>query len=212
MQRSRVYLVLAAFSAIGMLAGQSSAFAGALPSGETTFGKTVVEPAYNGDIGSLIYLSTPMGSAKHINPQFAHNVAPIYLPVYPVGSNVGVLNCENTTATTTENCPDHGPGVAGAAVGISAANGFGSVYANGVQGHDHLVGVASTGGDFNILWEPVLVLFTNSTAANEHVTTISRINALVGSGAAIEVPLPALTFPCAIVPAAVYNRGTPFQG
>ena len=137
-------------------------------------------------------------------------MAPIYLPVYPAGSSVGTLNCQDTTAITVENCPDHGPAVAGAAMHISTVSGFGAVYAGGVLGHDHLVGIASTGGDFNINWEPVLVLFTNSTVANsDHVTTLAEINRLVSNGDAIEVPVPPLTFHCSAVSAAVYPHGTP---
>ena len=212
MKKLRVVISLTVVVAVGALLGTSAAMAATLPSGEVVVGRTVVEPAYDAANGGLVYLSTPMGTAGHVHPNFKRNVAPIYLPVYPIGSAVGVLNCENTTTTTVENCPDHGPGVAAAAQGISAANGFGSVYANGVQGHDHLVGIASTGGDFNILWEPVLILFTNSAASTEHVTTLSRITTLLGRGDVIEVPLPQLTFHCASVSAAVYNNGTPFHG
>ncbi len=180
------------------------AAAGGLPTGETKLGQTTIEPAYDDANGTLVYLSTPNNA--HVNPVFAHNVAPIYLPVYPVGSTVGTLNCQDTTATTVENCPDHGPAVAGAAMQI-----FGSVYGGGVLGHDHLVGIASTGGDFNILWEPVLVLFTNADAADgeNHVTTLAELNALVASGDVVEIPLPPLTFHCSVVSAAVYQKGTP---
>jgi len=190
--------------------GVAPVSAASLPSGEVTIGQTVIEPAYDDVSSTLVYLSTPMHAVVH--PNFAHNVAPIYLPVYPVGSGVGTLNCQDTTAATTENCPDHGPEVAGAAMGISAAGGFGSVYANGVLGHDHLVGIASTGGDFNILWEPVLVLFTNADLANtDHVTTVAEVNRLVANGDAIEFPLQAATFHCSAVSAAAYAQGTPYQ-
>src|SRR5579863_6601752 len=190
MRRRLHFGVLAVALGLASVLGISSAasFASDLPTGETTFGQTTIEPAYNDATGALVYLSTP--SHAHVNPNFAHNVAPIYLPVYPIGSTVGTLNCEDTTTTTTENCPDHGPLVAGAAMGISAKLGFGSVYSGGVLGHDHILGIASTGGDFNIDWEPVLVLFTNSSAANTHVTTLAELNALVASGDAMEFPAP----------------------
>lgn len=210
MNRLRVIIALAASAAVCAFMGVPAATAAALPSGEVVVGHTVIEPAYDDSTGQLVYLSTPMGTQVH--PNFAHNVAPIYLPMYPVGAPVGTLNCEDTTATTTENCPDHGPEVAGATMAISAQAGFGSVYANGVLGHDHLVGIASSGGDFNILWEPVLVIFTNSAAASQHVTTLSQITTLVSTGNAIEVPVPQATFHCASVSAAVYNQGTPFTG
>ena len=77
------------------------------------------------------------------------------------------------------------------------------------MGHDHLVGIASTGGDFNVLWEPVLVLFTNATAAKTHITTLAQIQAAEAAGNAFEVPLPQLTFHCSAVSAAAYWRGTP---
>lgn len=213
MKRLRVTLAITAAAAVSMLMGTSSAAAASLPSGEVTVGRTVIEPAYDDTTGGLVYLSTPMGTSNgHLNPNFQHNVAPIYLPMYPVGSPVGVLNCQDTTATTTENCPDHGPEVAAATIAISTQGHFGSVYAKGVLGHDHLVGIASTGGDFNVLWEPVLVIFTNPAAATQHVTTLSQINTLVGHGDAIEAPVPAATFHCSVVSAAVYNNGSPFLG
>ena len=56
-------------------------------------------------------------------------------------------------------------------------------------GHDHLMDFPG-GADFNIAWEPVIVLFTNKEAANEHVLTDTRIEELVASGDAIEVPAP----------------------
>lgn len=112
------------------------------------------------------------------------NVAPIYLPMYPVGSGIdpATLNCVHVPA---DNRPDHGPLLAAVAASIMP-----NVYGHGVVGHDHLVGIASTGGDFNILWEPVLVLFTNPTAATTHITTLA-------------------TFHCSSVSAAAYWRGTP---
>lgn len=186
-----------------------SPVAAATPSGEVTFGQTVIEPAYDDTTGTLVYLSTPKNAVVH--PNFAHNVAPIYLPVYPAGSAVGTVSTLNCMHVPVENCPDHGDAVAGAAMAISAANGFGSVYASGVLGHDHLVGIASTGGDWNVLWEPVLVLFTNATAANEHVITLDQINAALAGGNAIEIPLPSLTFHCSAVSASAYAHGTPYQ-
>ena len=108
-------------AAVGALVGQSAALAGTLPSGQVTLGGTTIEPAYDDANGALVYLSTPEGAASHVNPIFTRNVAPLYLPVYPIGPDFGPLNCEDTTPTTVENCPDHGPAVAGAAMGISAA-------------------------------------------------------------------------------------------
>lgn len=205
--------VVGSIGLAGGLFGAVSASA-SMPSGQVMFGNTsfststgtftggggTIEPAYNDANGSLVYLSTPNGAQAHPN---AHNVAPLYLTVYPTSSGIdpASLNCAHVPA---DNCPDHGPLIAGAAMGAMP-----SVYGGGVAGHDHLVGIASTGGDFNVLWEPVIVLFTNAQAATNHITTLSALDAAVSSGNAIEIPLPQATFHCASVSAAAYARGIP---
>ena len=180
---------------------------GTPPSVKFTGGGGVVEPAIDDTTGNLVYLLTPTNAKTHPN---AHNVAPLYLPVYPVGSGIdpATLNCAHVPA---DNCPDHGPGVAGAAKSImpSVYGSLDGTVPGGVLGHDHLVGIASTGGDFNVIWEPVLVLFTNADAAKTHITTLAQIKAAEAAGQAFEVPLPQLDFHCSSVSAAVYARGTP---
>ena len=199
---------------LGVFAGAAAGSASTVPSGQVMYGNTTfdtatghftggggtVEPAYNDTTGTLIYLQTPNNAKTHPN---SHNVAPLYLPVYPVGSGIdpASLNCAHVPA---DNCPDHGPGVAGAAMSIMP-----TVYGGGVVGHDHLAGIASSGGEFNVIWEPTLVLFTNAAAATHHITTLAQITADLKAGDAITVPLPKLDFNCAVVSAAAYARGTP---
>jgi len=193
-------VVAGILTAVGLV-GQPMASATALPSGERIVGQTVIEPAYNDANGAIIYLSTPNQTHETVNPNlpsFSHNVAPLYLPVYPVGAPVGTLNCQHLPAP--DNCPDHGNLVAQLAAQIRPG-----VYGGGVLGHDHLAGIASTGGDFNVVWEPVLVLFNHAAAANQHLTTLSQVNA----ADAIKVPLKPGTFACSVVSAAVYQHGTP---
>ena len=199
----------------------TSAGASGMPSGEVMYGNTTydattghfvggggtIEPAYDDTTGTLVYLQTPnkapVNPPKPVDPttNMAVNVAPIYITVYPAGSGVDPanLNCAHMPA---DNCPDHGPLVAGAAMSIQP-----SVYGGGVLGHDHLVGIASTGGDFNVLWEPVLVLFTNTGAATEHITTLAQLDSDLGAANVVEIPLPALDFYCSSVSAAAYARG-----
>ena len=176
--------------------------ADSIPSGETILGKSTIEPVYDDTNGSITYVMTPNNAPNpvHSNP---NSWAPFYVPVYPVGSTVGTLLCAHTPK---DNCPDHGPGIAGAAATIVP-----SVYGDGVLGHDHLMAPPGSGGDFNIAWEPILVLFTTKDAANTHLTTLAQINAAVNgpNPTAIEVPLPQLTFHCEVVPAKVYALGTP---
>jgi hypothetical protein len=219
----RFLLLTALIGVVALVIATAAVSAGPTPSGQRMFGHTsfdatagvftggggTIEPAYDDATGTLVYLSTPNGSRVHlpktIDPSTGMpvNVAPIYLPMYPVGSGIdpATLNCAHVPA---DNCPDHGPLLTGAAESIMP-----SVYGAGVVGHDHLVGIASTGGDFNILWEPVLVLFTNPAAATTHITTLAQINADVASGDAIEVPIPPATFHCSSVSAKAYWNATP---
>jgi len=191
-----------------------AAAAGPLPSGERIIGGhgssggTVVEPVYDDMTGQIRYVSTPRGTPNPVksNPRAT---APFYLPVFPVGSTIGVtLNCQDVPI---ENCPDHGPAVAAAAQAIMP-----SVYGVGVIGHDHLMAGPGSHGDFNVAWVPTLVLFTNSAAANTHITTLAQINAMLKSGDVITIPLdgtngtPNLTFHCSVVSAPVYAHGTRF--
>ena len=204
-------------------------------SGHFTGGGATIEPAFNDSTGEYVYLRTPNNaqSAKNLPKKMVPfldlgfslpvNVAPIFLPVYPAGSGIAPasLNCAHVPA---DNCIDHGPAVAGAVVCIDPA-----VYAQGgtpdpncapgstsppntsnVLGHDHLVGVAKSGGDFNVLWEPVLVLFTSINPNQERITTLAQIETAVNvTKTAFLVPLPPLTFPCSVEGPAAYDKATP---
>lgn len=225
----RLLAMSALTGAVALVIATAAISAGSTPSGQRMYGSAsfalgnptdptsgsfsggggTIEPAYDDATGTLVYLQTPNGPRVHvpkkIDPSTGMpvNVAPIYLPMYPAGSGIdpATLNCAHMPA---DNCPDHGPLLAAVAAQIMP-----NVYGGGVVGHDHLVGIASTGGDFNVLWEPVLVLFTNPAAATTHITTLAQINQDVAAGDAIEVPIPPATFHCSSVSAAAYWRGTP---
>jgi hypothetical protein len=164
-------------------------------------GQSVLEPVYNDEnAGQIGYIKQPEQAPQPVN---ANPVAwaPFYLVVYPVGSTAATTYlCQHLPV---DNCPTHGNGIAALAQTREPG-----VYGVGVAGHDHLMDFPG-GPDFNIAWEPIVVLFTNSAAANEHIVTDAQISAAVTSGNAIEVPLPARTFICASVPATVYNLATP---
>jgi hypothetical protein len=199
--------VLAPLAAVALtLALAVPGHAESLPSGERVFGNVTIEPAYDAaHAGQLIYLLTPNKTPNPVNAN-PRSWAPIYLPIYPAGSTAATtFNCDHTPI---DNCPDHGNLVADAAQQISAAKGFGSVYAHGVLGHDH-VADAPGGDDFNIAWEPVLVLFTSAAAANQHLLTDAAILNAAANGTVVLVPSPNLTFHCSVVSAATYNHGTP---
>jgi hypothetical protein len=201
LRTSRVIPLLVAAAAFVLATAATGAGAASIPSGERQVGQSVLEPVYNAEqAGAIGFVSTPLNAPTKANPKAW---SPFFVPVYPAGSTVGPLQCEHVPA---DNCPDHGPGIADAAAAIVP-----SVYGSGVLGHDHVMDFPG-GADFNVAWEPILVLFTSKAAANEHLLTDSQIAAAVARHDAIEVPVPALTFHCAAVSAAVYALGTPFHG
>jgi hypothetical protein len=171
----------------------------AIPSGERIVGQSALEPVYDAEhAGAIGYVSTPIHAPMHANP---NAWAPFYVVVYPVTSHVGTVLCAHIPV---DNCPDHGPEIAGLAQQVAP-----DVYGGGVLGHDHLMDYPG-GADFNVAWEPIAVVFTNSAAANtQHLLTDAQIDAAVTRGDAVEIELPEATFHCAAVAAAVWARGTP---
>ncbi len=173
-----------------------------IPSGERLLGQSVLEPVYDDEQAGVIgFVSTPLHAPLKANPRAW---SPFYVPVYPVGSTVGRVLCQHLLL---DNCPDHGPGIAGAAAAIMPSV-YGPSDGSGVIGHDHLMDFPG-GADFDIAWEPILVLFTSKAAANEHLLTDAQIEAAVARGDAIEVPVPQETFHCERVSAAAWAGGTP---
>lgn len=208
MNRTFARSALAAFASIGLalplVLPLAPATASAYATGEVTLGNSTIEPAFDAATGDLMYLLTP-NKAPMKAPMVTW--APLYIPVYPASDSFSTpLNCMHLGG---DNCPDHGPEVAGAAMAIMP-----SVYGGGVLGHDH-VGDAPGGSDFNFQWVPVLVLFTDPVAAQTRVTTDAAIAALVANQQAIEIPLdgtnhaPFAVFNCSVVSSAVYMQGTP---
>lgn len=176
-----------------------------LPSGEVQLGQSILEPAYNDANGSLIYILTPMHAPLKLKPTTP--LAPLYVIVYP-NSAAGAIGTVNCAHQAVDNCPDHGPAIAGLAEATQP-----SVYqASGVWGHDHILAAPpappSRGGDFNVVWEPVAVLFKDNLHIT-HIKTLSALMAAKDAGYVQFVPLPAATFYCAVVAASPYYRGTP---
>ena len=153
-----------------MLTGATVAHA-QLPSGERQLGKTIIEPGYDDRTGKLIYIMTPEGAPfpSHSN---AHAISPLFIVVYPnsAARSVGTMNCAHEGG---DNCSDHGPGIADLAQSVVPA-----VYGNGVWGHDHIMD-GPGGSDFNVTWQVVVVLFTNTAAANTHITTEVQLESAI---------------------------------
>jgi hypothetical protein len=204
LSKFRLGLLAPVFIALVVAVPRATAVADTLPTGEVTLGQTTIEPAYNDIDGTIIYLLTP--NKAHENANAAHAVAPLYLIMYPTsaGPTIGTVNCQHQPM---DNCPDHGPAVAGLAEAHVP-----SVYGAGVWGHDHLVAAPPSppaAGDFNIAWVPVVVLFNDLATASTHVTTIAQLNALITANLVTLIPLPAATFHCSVTAVATYRNGTP---
>jgi len=182
---------------------QSGEAAAAPPSGEVRFANAVVEPAYDDRDGSIAYLMTPESARLAANPRV---VAPLYVVLYPssVASVIGTVICQHQPM---DNCPDHGPALAGLAQAVAP-----DVYGAGVWGHDHLISAppaAGEEGEFHVAWMPVAVVFNTLEAAAQHITTAAQLDLARELGEITEIPLPPATFHGSPVAAAVYRRGTP---
>jgi hypothetical protein len=206
--------IVALLASLAMIVSLTSAsWASAAPSGQVAFGQASVEPAIDDMSGNLIYLLTPN---KAPFPSKANSVAwaPMYLPMYPVGSTVSPLNCLPTNCDHLQVLPE--PLVTAMHLTSVYPMGtistkYGSFTGGLVKGHDHLVGVATTGGDFNVAWHVFLVLFTPKAVAdgaiNTQLTTDAAIDAAIAAGDAVGPIDSGIVFNCSIVSATVYNHG-----
>lgn len=194
-------------------------------SGQTAFGQATVEPAFDDQTGNTIFLLTPNGAPLPSKPPAAAQ-APMYIPVYPLSSAIspGNLDCQTGAATGIGNCthlqvlpfydPAYDANAADADGSSKACQDFNAGSPCTVYlGHDHLVGVASTGGDFNVAWHVELVVFTPKAfgdgAINTRITTLNQLDGLIASGdVASPAPTP-IVFNCQRVAKTVYQRGTP---
>src|SRR5262249_52366498 len=138
-----------------------------------------------------------------------------YLPLYPVNStlpasefNCQPNNCDHSNVLPFPN-PDYGV-LAGKDPRCADFNGGSPC--SPVKGHDHMVGVASTQGDFNVAGHVKLLVFTHKAFTdgkiNTRITTLGQIEALKTSGDLIELDTP-VTFNCSIVSERTYENGTP---
>jgi hypothetical protein len=196
-------LVLAA--ALMLLVAAVPVSATPSPSGERSIGNAShggasIEPAYDDNTGKVTYILTPTNA--FFSNANARAVAPLYIVAYPASYPGWTLDCMGVPG----NCPDHDGLIAGAATAVEP-----SVYGtdpSAVPGHDHLLGLANTGGDWNVAWHVYVILFTNTAAANLHVTTLTQLQADLDSGDAVSIDS-GIIFNCSVVPASLYWSGAP---
>lgn len=199
---------------LALLAVATAAYAQDSESGQRNFAQVSVEPAIDYANGNTIYLLTPV-KAPFPSKANAVATAPLYLPLYPLSSTVPAddLNCQPNNCDHANVLPfpsaDYGF-LAGSDKRCTDFNGGDPC--SPVKGHDHLVGVAKTKGDFNVAWHVEFVVFTSKAFTdgniNTRITTLNQINALVASKDVVIIDTP-VTFNCSITSERTYELGTP---
>jgi hypothetical protein len=209
---SKRFFAAALFAVSATLFLSTGAFAQV--SGEVTLGKSTIEPAFDDMTGNLVFFLEPENSPFPVKAN-SHALAPLYAVLYPVASTVPAdqLNCQPTNCGHSNVLP-----FPDADYGILAGNDPACQDFNAgqpcspVKGHDHLLGVASTGGDFNEAWHVELVLFMSKAfqdgTINTPITTLAQLQSLVSRGEVFIVDTP-ISFDCALVSEHAYLNGTP---
>jgi hypothetical protein len=161
------------------------------------FGQSTVEPAIDDMTGQEVFLLTPN---KAPFPSKAPDAAqaPLYLVAYPTTSTItDALNCTPTTCDHAQRVPF-------------------PWYPDGglLKGHDHLVGIANTHGDYNVAWDVELDAFTQQGfadgAINTRILTLEALNDAKAKGDIMAVDIHTV-FNCSSTNIATYLRGTPLS-
>jgi hypothetical protein len=168
----------------------------------------------------VVFLLTPNGAPLPSKaPPAAQDT--LYLPAYPTTSSIAAsdLDCQPTNCNHLNVLPFKNPTYDSNPADLDGTSKACKDYNTGdpcavYKGHDHLVGVPSTGGKFNVAWHVSLVLYTpqgfSDGAIDTRITTLTQITALVANGDAVVAPT-AIVFNCQIVPETDYNRGVPLS-
>lgn len=194
----RLFATVVAVLSIAATADTASASTGSLPwySGMRALGQTTIEPAVDYSTGNETFLLTPNTgpfcagppTCTTPPPPFSSVSAPLYLVLYPDSSTVSAsdLNC------TPTNC-NH-------------------AQFPGIKGHDHLVGLANTGGDYNVPWHVWAVVFTGKdpSAMNTRILTLDQLNTELGDGDVFKFDT-GIYFMCSRVSATPYQHATPLS-
>ena len=211
-QNCRFVVAIAAACSIAFASATINAYA--QESGQRNYAQVSVEPALDYATGRTIYLLTPI---KAPFPSKANTVAtaPLYLPLYPLSSTVVAddLNCQPSNCDHANVLPFPSPDYGALAGSDPACTDFnGGQPCALVKGHDHLVGKASTHGDFNVAWTVYPVVFLHKAFVdgmiNVRITTLNQLMAEVASGDVMIAPQ-IVTFNCSITSERTYELGTP---
>lgn len=182
--------------------------------GEVLLGNSSVEPAFDDITGNLVFYLETSKSPMPVKAN-AHAIAPLYAIVYPVNSSVPAdgLNCQRTNCDHLNVLPFQDPDYGMLAGSDPACQAFNAGQpCSPVKGHDHLIGIAATGGDFNVAWQVVLVIFKSKAfgdgTINTPIRTLKQLQSLVDEDDVMMVNTP-ITFDCAVVSEHTYDNGAP---
>jgi hypothetical protein len=161
------------------------------------FGKVTVEPAIDDMTGQQVFLLTP---DKAPFPSKAPDKAqsPLYLVAYPTSSTITeAFNCTPTTCDHAQSVP----------LPWYPSNGL-------LKGHDHLVGIPKTGGDWNVAWDVELDAFTQKGfedgAINTRIMTLAQLNNAKANGDIMAIDIHTV-FNCSSTNISTYLRGMPLS-
>lgn len=165
--------------------------------GMRAFGQVTVEPAINDANGEQIFLLTP-NKAPFPSKAPEKAQSPLYLVAYPTNSTItDAFNCTPTTCDHAQRVP----------LPWYPSGGL-------LKGHDHLVGLPQTGGDWNVAWDVELDAFTQQGfadgAINHRILTLDELNDAKRRGDIQALDI-GVVFNCSSTNIATYLRGTPLS-
>ena len=183
-------------------------------SGQVSVPQGDLEPAIDYKTGNIVFLMSPEKAPlpTHTNSSAQ---APLFMVLYPTTSNLPAshFTCQPDNCAHFNVLPfpdaNYGalPGDYPACADFNGGN-----PCSLVKGHDHLVGVAQTGGGSTTIWDLHLIVFTEKAftdgVINTRITLLSQIQALLAAGYVTDVPT-GVSFSGSIVPLTTYQKGTP---
>ena len=192
--------ILLMITTVGALVAAIAAVAGAATTwytGMRAFGQVTVEPAVDVVTGEQVFLLTPNKAPFPSKPP-DKGQAPLYLVAYPTNSTITEpFNCTPTTCDHVQSVP----------LPWYPSNGL-------LKGHDHLVGIGNTGGDFNVAWDVELDAFTqkgfSDGAINHRILTLDALNAAKSNGD-IQAIDTGIVFNCSSTSIGTYLKGIPLS-
>ena len=191
---------LLTITAMGALVATMAPIAGAQTTwytGQRAFGQVTVEPAVNDANGEQIFLLTP-NKAPFPSKAPEKAQSPLYLVAYPTNSTItDAFNCTPTTCDHAQRVP----------APWYPSNGL-------LKGHDHLVGLPNTHGDWNVAWDVEVDIFTpkgfSDGAINHRILTLDALNKAKADGDIQPIDI-GIVFNCSSTNIVTYLKGTPLS-